>query len=278
MYKTISKYNSVFDNFSFHHSVQTVKDSNRLCKCELHNQFEIFYLIEGEIKYNIEGEEYLVNPGDVLFVSPNEVHSIEILGGVNYERIVVMFDLEKITQILQVGDMSLDKALFSNVRSFRVIPRELLDTTDIKEIMFSISEKKDEKFLPLFVLTKIFSLILELEKIFSKDGEGGFPLSIDKTVQKAIAYVNDNIEKPLTLNDIASALFVSKSSLCHKFAKSMRVTVNRYVTIKKIYYAAKLIKDGMGAIEASVAVGYNQYTTFYHNYRKILGTSPTGSK
>jgi quercetin dioxygenase-like cupin family protein len=79
--------------------------------------------MEGEIKYNIEGEEYLVNKGDVLFVSPNEVHSIEVLEGKRYERIVVMFDLEKITQILRVGDMSLDKELFSNVRGFRVIPR-----------------------------------------------------------------------------------------------------------------------------------------------------------
>ena len=274
----ISKYNSLVDNFSFHHSVDTIIKVPYFCKCESHNQFEIFYLMEGEIKYNIEGEEYLVNKGDVLFVSPNEVHSIEVLEGKRYERIVVMFDLEKITQILRVGDMSLDKELFSNVRGFRVIPRELLDNSDIKEIMFSISEKKDEKFLPLFVLTKIFSLILELEKIFSKTSEGGFPLSIDKVVQKAIAYINENIQNPLTLDEISSAVFVSKSSLCHKFAKSLRVTVNHYVTLKKIYHAAKLIRGGMGATEAAVAVGYNQYTTFYHSYKKIMGVSPSGSK
>lgn len=274
----LCQYNSIFDNFSFHHSVSEVKKAPYYCKCESHNQFEIFYLIDGEIKYNIEGEEYLVKKGDVLFVSPNEVHSIEILGGKRYDRIVVMFDLEKLTQILSVGDMSLDKAFFSDVRGFRVIPRELLDTTNIKSIMFSLTEKQDEKYLPLFVLTKIFSLILELEKVFSKDNERSFPLATDKTVQKAIAYINDNIENPLTLDEIASALFVSKSSLCHKFVNSLHVSVNRYVTIKKIYRAAKLIKNGMGAIDASMAVGYNQYTTFYHNYRKILGTSPTGKQ
>ena len=274
----IASYNSIVDNFSFHHSVNDIVNAPYVCKCELHNQFEVFYLIDGEIKYRIEGEEYLVNKGDVLFVSPNEVHSIEVLGGNKYERIVVMFDLEKITQILSVGDMSLDKTIFSNVRGFRVIPRELLDSTDIKNIMFSISEKRDEKYLPLFVLTKIFSLILELETIFSKDNEGSFPLSIDKVVQKAVTYINDNIQNPLTLDEICSAIFVSKSSLCHKFAKSMHVTVNHYVTIKKIHHAAKLIRGGMSVIEASAAVGYNQYTTFYHNYKKILGTSPSGSK
>ena len=136
MSKVLSKYNSVFDNFSFHHSVSEIRNAPWFCKCESHNQFEIFYLIDGEIKYYIEGEEYLVKKGDVLFVSPNEVHSIEILSGKNYERIVVMFDLEKLTQILSVGDMSLDKAFFSDVRGFRVIPRELLDSTDIKNIMF----------------------------------------------------------------------------------------------------------------------------------------------
>ena len=274
----IASYNSIVDNFSFHHSVNDIVNAPYVCKCELHNQFEVFYLIDGQIKYLIEGEEYLVNKGDVLFVSPNEVHSIEVLGGNKYERIVVMFDLEKITQILSVGDMSLDKTIFSNVRGFRVIPRELLDSTDIKNIMFSISEKRDEKYLPLFVLTKIFSLILELETIFSKDNEGSFPLSIDKVVQKAVTYINDNIQNPLTLDEICSAIFVSKSSLCHKFAKSMHVTVNHYVTIKKIHHAAKLIRGGMSVIEASAAVGYNQYTTFYHNYKKILGTSPSGSK
>ena len=274
----IASYNSIVDNFSFHHSVNDIVNAPYVCKCELHNQFEVFYLIDGQIKYLIEGEEYLVNKGGVLFVSPNEVHSIEVLGGNKYERIVVMFDLEKITQILSVGDMSLDKTIFSNVRGFRVIPRELLDSTDIKNIMFSISEKRDEKYLPLFVLTKIFSLILELETIFSKDNEGSFPLSIDKVVQKAVTYINDNIQNPLTLDEICSAIFVSKSSLCHKFAKSMHVTVNHYVTIKKIHHAAKLIRGGMSVIEASAAVGYNQYTTFYHNYKKILGTSPSGSK
>jgi AraC-like DNA-binding protein len=103
-------------------------------------------------------------------------------------------------------------------------------------------------------------------------------LSIDKVVQKAVTYINDNIQNPLTLDEICSAIFVSKSSLCHKFAKSMHVTVNHYVTIKKIHHAAKLIRGGMGVIEASAAVGYNQYTTFYHNYKKILGISPSGSK
>ena len=272
----LASFNQISDKFSFHYTTEKLKSTPRLCNHESHNQFEIFYLLDGQIKYYIEGEEYLVNSGDVLFVSPNEVHSIEILGGENYDRIVVMFDLAKITQALSVEDVTFDGGFLLGGQGFRVIPKELLQTTHIKDIMLDMTKKKDGRILPLYILSKIFQLILELEKIFSRDTEGSFPLASDPIVQKAIAYINQNIATPLTLDQIASAMFVSKSSLCHKFAKSMRISVNRYVTIKKIYYADTLIKQGVGAIEASLAVGYSQYTTFYHNYRKILGTSPTG--
>ena len=276
MAKVISSYNTIFDNFSFHHSVSDIKNAPAEYHHETHSQFEILYLVDGEIKYKIEGEEYLVKKGDVIFVSPNEIHSLKIVGGDKYERIVVMFDLDNLTQILSVGNLSLDREIFSNVKGYRVIPKELLNLTDIKKIMSEIALAKDEKLLPLYVLTKIFSLILELSKIFEKTDGGSYPLRTDKTVQSAIEYIEQNIHTQLSLEQIASALFVSKSTLCHKFVKATGVSVNNYVNIKKIYHSAKLIKQGMGVLEASLAVGYTQYTTFYHNYKKILGVSPSG--
>ena len=264
------------DDFSFHHTLTTASLEPRGLSPSTHRQFEILYLVDGDIKYFIDGEEYRVESGDVIFVPPNEIHSLEVSKNSNYERIVVMFDLEKLAEILSVGDLILDSAVFSNVKGYRVIPREILSETSIKEIMFEIANRKEEKLLPVFLLSKVLSLILELEKIFSKEKGASFPTSVDQTTKRAIEYVNKNLDKPLTLDEIARALFISKSSLCHKFTKTMRISVNQYVTVKKIYHAAKLINDGMGALEASLLVGYNQYTTFYHNYKKIMGVSPSG--
>ena len=270
-------YNTTIDDFCFHHTITQVKDGEKaVSKTASHRQFEILYLVQGSIKYVIEGEEYLVQKGDVIFVPPHEIHSLETLDGGDYERIVVMFDLEKLVDILSVGDFILDSAVFSNVRGYRVIPRELLEKTEIKKIMFEIAENKEEKLMPIFLLSKILNLILELEKIFSKENDVSFPLAVDPITKKAIEYINKNLCNPLTLDEIAGALFISKSSLCHKFSKGMNISVNHYVTVKKIYHSATLIKQGMGALDAALAVGYNQYTTFYHNYKKILGVPPSG--
>ena len=53
------------------------------------------------------------------------------------------------------------------------------------------------------------------------------------------------------------------------------MTVNRYITVKRIYYAAELIRKGMSAVEAGSAVGYSNYTTFFYNYKQIMGVSPS---
>ena len=232
MGQIITSYNTLVDDFCFHHSLTNVKPGRKDGSPPYsHRQFEILYLMQGKIKYLIEGEEYLVNKGDVIFVPPHEIHSLETIGDGAYE---------------------------------------------IKNIMFQIAHGKDEKMLPLFALAKILDLIRELEKIFTKSSMGGFPMSVDPIVKKAVEYVSKNIESPLSLDQIANALFISKSTLCHKFVSSMNISVNRYVTIKKIFHSAKLIKEGMGAMDAAIAVGYNQYTTFYHNYKKILGVPPSG--
>jgi methylphosphotriester-DNA--protein-cysteine methyltransferase len=54
----------------------------------------------------------------------------------------------------------------------------------------------------------------------------------------------------------------------------MKITINRYIAIKKIHYAAELIRTGVSANEAALAAGYNHYTTFYHNYKQIMGYAP----
>ena len=80
------------DDFSFHHTLTTASLEPRGLSPSTHRQFEILYLVDGDIKYFIDGEEYRVESGDVIFVPPNEIHSLEVSKNSNYERIVVMFD------------------------------------------------------------------------------------------------------------------------------------------------------------------------------------------
>ena len=61
------------------------------------------------------------------------------------------------------------------------------------------------------------------------------PADRDALAMAAVAYIDAQIGEPIRLDDIAASLFVSKSTLCHKFANSVHMTTNRYITMKKIH-------------------------------------------
>ena len=275
MNKVFSEYTSSDGAFSFHHSLSV--DNTKL-NPQAHKQFEFLYLLKGEIKYYIEGEEYLVNSGDAIFVSPNQIHSLQANPKYEFERITVMFDIETIGKMLSVGGMKIDKESFSDTSCYRVIPKAMLEVSGIKKHMLGFLDYEKEKTGDIFVLTKILNLIMGLEKIFEETERGHVPSRVDHVVKAAVDYIDKNICSSLTLDSICAAVFVSKSTLCHKFVKAMHISINRFVAIKKVHYASKLMRQGMGAIEAGMTVGYKQYTTFYHNYKQIVGCSPADAK
>lgn len=272
----ISQFNTMFDSFFFHHTITERTGRTTLYGPESHRRFEIIYLASGEVKYFIEGEEYLAKPGDMIFVPTNEIHSLQIDGNTSYERIVVLFDFDLIKNMLSAGDVAVSDACL-RTHAYRVIPAEVVGRSKLKDIMYSIAEQKtDDENRPMRFFSLILSLIAEFNALLSdRTSKPILPITKEQTVKKAIDYINAHITEPLGLDTIASELYISKSTLCHKFSSYMNISLNRYVAIKKIYYAADLIKGGMSAAEASLAVGYDHYTTFFYNYKQILGVSPT---
>ena len=132
---------------------------------------------------------------------------------------------------------------------------------------------------PFRFLSQVMALIAALNKLFSHEsGEPVFRIASDPVVKMAVDYIGEHIAGPMTLDGIADALHVSKSTLCHRFRDYMNTSVNRYIATKKIYYAMRLMESGMSATEAASAVGYEHYTTFYHNYRQIIGGAPSNDK
>ena len=51
----------------------------------------------------------------------------------------------------------------------------------------------------------------------------------------------------------------------------MRTTIMKYIRIKKIIYAHKLILNGEKKSIAARTVGFDEYSTFYRCYTQIIG-------
>ena len=58
----------------------------------------------------------------------------------------------------------------------------------------------------------------------------------------------------------------------------MGVSLNYYITLKKLQFAQYYISQGMSAQEASAKAGWAYYSSFFYSYKKIMGHAPSKQK
>ena len=272
----LKKYNVVGDKLFYHRSVREGAGESRV-EPEVHRQFEVFYLISGKTSYVIDGQTYEPNPGDMIFVSPNEMHALHIDGGEVYDRAVLLFDADILGSLLAEMGISYDDFFLSKSRGLHVIGKETVEKYRLGEALLAVMETDgDEQYRKLVTVARLIEFLARLDEMARSDRLiATRPSSEDELVRRAIGYVDEHIGERIRLDEMAGALFVSKSTLCHRFSKYMSISITRYVNIRKMHYAGELMRRGHTATEAAVRVGFDNYAAFLYNFKHLVGRLPT---
>ncbi len=235
-----------------------------------HDFYEILYITEGDGSFFIEGSSYSIKPGDLLFIRPLEYHYLKINDKIPYERHVIHFTSSTLFEGAQ-GSLdkiiSVDSAYGSRVFSARYMPGYVNAIFS----RFEAAEKleRDEQLLYAKMLLSELIMILSTargEKLTYSEEELG---------SRVIRFLNDNIEKNITLDHLARRFFVSKYYLCRAFKKYNGISIHGYINQKRVMYAKQLIEQGETASGAAYRVGFGDYSAFYRAYKKVIGRPPT---
>ncbi len=99
--------------------------------------------------------------------------------------------------------------------------------------------------------------------------------NISSYVAKMQDYIHENYMKPITTNDVSSAVFLSSSYANQCFNAECNCTIHEYITNCRIMKAKELLAQTNTKI-CSVAelVGYNGKTSFYLAFKRNVGVSP----
>ena len=97
----------------------------------------------------------------------------------------------------------------------------------------------------------------------------------DDIIKKTVNYINKNLSSELNLEIIANALYCSKVTLNRKFREIMGCTVWEYVVRRRIYSARQRLILGGNISDAYEKSGFNDYSSFFRAYKKVVGISPS---
>jgi AraC-like DNA-binding protein len=267
-------FNYTINNFSLVHNYT---ESPTNVDTHIHDCYELYYYISGDLTYHIEGQSYKLNKNDLIITNTRELHRIVFDSKVGYEREFIQFKPEYISSFQTEEYNMLSFVEKRKLGYFNKIDAEDVLSNGIDKLWKQISKCAHEKSSDSNVMIKaIFvQMLIEINRIFSKNKDHlTTSFEYDEKIIDILKYINENLEKKITLDLLEANFHISKYYLCHLFKVNTGFTVIEYIIYKRIMRAEELLISGMPIIDASNQVGFGDYTNFYKSFKKILGVSP----
>jgi AraC-like DNA-binding protein len=100
-------------------------------------------------------------------------------------------------------------------------------------------------------------------------------LTDDGRIRRAIRFITEHAEEPLTVDALARRVAMSPSHFAHRFRAVARVSPMRYVKQVRLDRARLLmLREGIGASEAANEVGYASPSHFTRDFKAVFGAPP----
>ena len=105
--------------------------------------------------------------------------------------------------------------------------------------------------------------------------ESMLKLDFDETVEKAVAFINDNLPEDLSIQNITRSIHASKSVLYRGFRANFNCTVGEYINARRIEKSVELLtKTDLSIEEISQKTGFASASYYSKTFKKIKKVSP----
>lgn len=250
----------------------------------LHNRYEIYYLLSGDVHYFVERKKYIIQKGDILVLNSKEIHKPTFVGATPYERITVHFN-PQIARYFSTTDISLLSCFENRDNGKNNLIK--LDNSDnmvfhslIEKLAILCQNNNGNPIEKLSILLQILTFLNESwkDRISDIKKQTQQPQALKAPISQVISYINNHLTEDLSLSTLEKQSFLNKNYLCKLFKDQMGSTIHNYILVRRISLAKQLLENGASVTEACSQSGFNDYANFIRLFKKITGNSPSKFK
>lgn len=265
------------DSFKIRYTVApvAVSQTDSVLKGEtlphLHKETEILYIEKGNAKVKIDSEEFFVKSGDIVFVNPLEMHSVEVENEKNYAHKCICFDVSL------VADRKIRESMEKGfVKIPHIFERNELLQKYFTQLFNSVKENKDGLFFQCVAyISHIFAYFSEnkmlIETVASKK---------DKSfLEKVLGYIEKNYAKNITSKDIAMSIGYTQSYFCRAFRSMFNVSFSQYLNMYRVSVSKKMLESESAKIgDVAYECGFESPVYFARCFKRYIGMTPAEYK
>ena len=241
-----------------------------------HDFYELYCFVGGEVNYVVEGQSYSLEPGDILLISPSELHKMSATTFLKYERYVLWMSesfLKRLSSSSSDLLLPFNRAAKSGENLFRLPKTEKERALTLLKECYSLSSRNGGYGNDILADGKIAELLIMLE---TENSVGERTKSGDDDVKnKLLLYINEHLTDPeLSVERIANSVFLSKSRIMHVFKDSVDCPVHKYIIKKRLVLAKEYLAKNEQVIDVYEKCGFSDYNSFFRSFKKEYGITP----
>ena len=242
-----------------------------------HNFCEMVYCLSGGVDYLIGSDHLHIQRGDILSIPPGITHTPLIPEQMSepYRRHVLWIspDFFSLLSSMLLLDSSTEKG-FPLLIHTGGTEWEYLGGQYFRRCVQECEQQQYRYDAMVFGIAA--KLAVQLSR-FLQSQNTELPEK-PELLEQIIHYVEAHLAERITVADIAARFWVSPSTFSQLFRKKMGVSFYRYVTQRRLLEAKVLIRSGVPMDQVSIAVGFQDYSTFYRAFKSEFGLSPAQFK
>lgn len=243
------------------YAMEVVRKTPYRCRHHYYPYLGIELILSGRLDYFFAGELRTLSAGSIALMHRNRDSGFEFNGKDEYRKLVVLLSgsaLETICRSLGLEE----------IHSFS-IPDMIPSIQYFQEIMQLLKEQEPGTEIQLS--EKVYSFLLYLASVRNAGKEELYPDSL----RRSLAFLERNFDKPLQIEEIATAGGVSVSSIVRIFHRCLGTTPWRFLQKLRLDSAKELLQNSDLRIkEIAVRSGFNDPLYFSSFFHKECGCSP----
>lgn len=252
-----------------------------------HEELEIDVVIEGRMQCLVGNDSFLLEKGDAVFINQNVMHSIHPVDNEPGRFHAIVFHptiLFSYTKTYLNTKYLLPIVGNTNIKYYLMKPEceHFNQAAEYLTELVNTLEKADFGY-ELVAKTCLFRFWLLLLYEFNPSNPANTvpesPSLNETRTKDAIIYIQEHYNEPVTLDEIAAAIHVSKSECCRCFKKSLQSTPFEYLMKYRIFMASmKIRQDAANELsfsEIATSVGFNNVSYFNKLFKSYLQCTPS---
>ena len=255
--------------FEFVRNYHTAKDK--------HPFRELVFVDSGSILVDAEGYQGVLSDKQLIIHKSSEMHALSCNDNTAPNVVIIGFEcssskLDFFSTHAITLPKALTKMLSDVVNEGRYVFFPPYDVPNIKDM------KKRSNFVfgaDQMLKIKLEAFLIELLRITKASSRYKHDIHSEQNYEEIAAYINNNFNQKINLNDLCAIFGTNKTTLCRNFREMYGTTIVNYINALRVKQAKVLLREGKhGVSQIATLVGFDSVHYFSKTFKKFENKSP----